>query len=320
MQNLKDRLMTMNIFEYLFSVKNDSDKIHKNITILGITIKIKKNKKPIKPIKIQNWGVTISDNSIAILANGPSLRDTFNDVDDYKFIAKKDIFVMNSFMQDEQFFVLKPKYLCIMDEAYWIQPKHLHKRFEKDREQLKKVNWDMIFFMPKQAKQDNAFKKLLSENKYIKPKYINITTPFKTKDKYLFNLYKENKAMPEPQSVLVACIYIAINLGYKNIFLYGADNSWHLSLIVNDDNIPCFMDKHFYDKKEVIKYEPLYKTYTDKEFVKIREEFEAMVILHKSYEKIREYSQVMGSNIYNLSKFSCIDVFDRKFVKQEKSN
>lgn len=41
----------------------------------------------------------------------------------------------------------------------------------------------------------------------------------------IFNMYKENKMLPIMQNVLVGCIYIAINLGYKKIFIYGADHS-----------------------------------------------------------------------------------------------
>ena len=308
----------MNVFEYLFSVKNDSDKIYKNITILGITIKIKRYKKLKNPIKIQNWGVTISNDSIAILGNGPSLKDTFNDANDYNFIAKKDIFVVNSFVQSEEFFILKPKYLCLMDPNYWGATIRLYERFKKDYEQLKKVNWDMIIFMPRQASQNNIFKNLLSENnKYIKFNYIN-TTPSQVENKnLLYDLYKKNEAMPDVHNVLVGCMYIAINLGYKNIYLYGADHSWHLSLIVNDDNIPCIISKHFYNKKEVVDYTPLYKSQTEKETIKIGEEFEAYAALHKSYEKLEEYSQAMGANIYNLSKFSCIDAFRRKFIDKK---
>lgn len=51
--------MPRNIFEHLFSVRNDNDKIHKNITIFGANIKVKRWKyRKIKFTgKSQNCGV-----------------------------------------------------------------------------------------------------------------------------------------------------------------------------------------------------------------------------------------------------------------------
>ena len=41
---------------------------------------------------------------------------------------------------------------------------------------------------------------------------------------------------------------------------------------------------------------------------------------HEMYEILDDYSKYMGAKIYNLSEFSCIDAFDRKFNIQEGSN
>lgn len=308
--------MARNIFEYLFSVRNDSDDIHKNIAIFGLKIKIKrwKYRKLKFTGKIQNWGCTIDGDSIAILGNGPSLRDTLNDVDDYKFITNREICVVNSFVCDEQFFIIKPKYYVLMDPDYWAtnQSQNVIKKVNDMCENLSKVDWKLSFFMPKKYNENNIFKNLYKENKYIKFYYINTETAQIHNKYFLYNLYKENQASPIMQNVLVACIYIAINLGYKNIFIYGADHSWHLSLIVNGDNIPCIIDKHFYDKGELT-YTPLYKNGTgEKEYMRLSEEFENFVRVHKQYEILEEYSQFMGATIYNLSKFSCIDAFRRK--------
>ena len=51
--------------------------------------------------------------------------------------------------------------------------------------------------------------------------------------------------MPFSQNVLVAAIYISLNLGYKNIYLLGADHSWAHDVSVNDDNQLCLNDRHF---------------------------------------------------------------------------
>lgn len=82
-------------------------------------------------------------------------------------------------------------------------------------------------------------------------------------------------------------------------------------MIVNKDNIPCIIDKHFYDKGELT-YIPIYKDDKKKEYIKLSEEFETYVRVHKQYEMLEKYSRFMGATIYNFSKFSCIDAFRRK--------
>lgn len=297
-----------------FFYKKEQDLIHNIITICGIKFKTKK-KFDIKNCQVNNFGIEIENDELAILANGPSLKDTFKDEKDYNFIKSKDIMVVNSFMLDEQFFILKPKYLCLMDPIYWSTDasERIKEVLNRNFEKLKEVNWQLIIFMPKTAIENNCLLKLLETNKNIIFNYIN-TENVPIKDKNILHcLYKENKTMPFVQNVLIACIYIAINLGYKNIFLYGTDHSWHLSLITREDNIPCLIDKHFYDKKETTEYQPIYKDSEDTIPFRISELFNAYGRVHEQYELLEDYSKVMGAKIYNLSKFSCIDAFDRNY-------
>ena len=303
----------MNIFERIFSVRNDIDDVHKNITILGLKIKCKRWKyRKIKfSGKVQNWGVNIESDSIAILGNGPSLTQTLNDPNDYHFIVNKDICVVNALPIYEDFFKLKPKYLCFMDEAYWdTNPSQkVMKQINDICENLKKVYWELKIFMRIPAKQNNIFQKIV-QNKHIKYIYICANDDIQLKNKeYLFNLYKEDRVSPILLNVLIGCIYMAINLGYKKIYLYGADHSWHLSMIVNEDNNVCFEDKYFYNNELTHKTS---KNSLEISTQKISEIFKISAQLYKQYEMLEEYSQFMGATIYNFSKFSCIDAFRRK--------
>ena len=306
----------MKIIEKIFSIKNDENKTHKIITLFGIKLKIKKNFKYLNNnAQINNFGINTTEKDVVILGNGPSLRDTFADKNDYDFIKNKDIFVVNSFVQSEQFFTLKPKYLCLMDPIYWSlnQSKENSDLIDTDYKCLLKVDWDFTIFMPNAAFENCVFKNLMQENKHIKFKFIN-TRVFSKHEKYRYIEYKQNTAMPAVQNVLVSCLYLAINIGYKNIFIYGADHSWHLSLIVNNDNIPCIIDKHCYDKENVTNYTPIYKDATHLNPFKISELFNAYKIVHEQYEILENYSKYMNSQIYNMSKFSCIDAFARKKI------
>lgn len=206
-----------------------------------------------------------------------------------------------------------------MDPIYWgtTPSDNIKTIIEADYEKLKNVSWNLFVFMPNAALENNVFKGLLETNPYIKFIYINTNT-IQTKDRnLLYSLYKSNNAMPAVQNVLVSCLYLAINIGYKNIFVYGADHSWHLSLIVNENNIPCLIDKHFYDKSENIQYTPIYKDVSETIPFKISELFQAYSIVHEQYNILEDYSKYIGAKIHNLSKFSCIDAFERKFNKKE---
>ncbi len=312
----------MKILEQIFSVKNNEEGTHKIITVMGVKIKFKKKYRNVNltNIKTNNFGISKNTTDVVILGNGPSLKDTFADKNDYDFIKNKDIFVVNSFVQSEHFFELKPRYLCLMDPIYWggdNSSQNIKAHIEADYEKLKNVSWNLFVFMPNAALENNVFKGLLKTNPYIKFIYINTNTK-QTKDRnLLYSLYKTNKAMPAVQNVLVSCLYLAINIGYQNIFVYGADHSWHLSLIVNEDNIPCIIDKHCYDNNEISHYTPVYKDVGQTIPFKISELFKAYSIAHEQYEILEDYSKYMGAKIHNLSKFSCIDAFERNFNRRE---
>lgn len=313
----------MKLLEQIFSIKNNETKTRKIITIMGVKIKFKTHRSlNLKNIETNDFGISKNSFDVVILGNGPSLKDTFLDSDDYKFIKDKDIFVVNSFVQSEYFFELKPKFLCLMDPIYWgtTPSNNIKALIEADYEKLKNVSWNLFVFMPNAALDNNVFKDLLKINSYIKFIYINTNTVETQDMDLLYSLYKQNKAMPTVQNVLVSCLYCAINIGYKNIFVYGADHSWHLSLIVNENNIPCIIDKHFYDKSETIQYTPIYKDVSQTTPFKISELFQAYSIAHNQYNILEDYSNYMGTKIYNLSKFSCIDAFERKYDKKERIN
>lgn len=104
------------------------------------------------------------------MGNGPGLTQTLNDPNDYNFIVNKDICVVNAFPADEHFFILKPKYLVIMDPAYFVanQAQIVIKQINDICDNLSNIDWKLTFFMPMQAKQNNVFRKRLKENKYIR--------------------------------------------------------------------------------------------------------------------------------------------------------
>ena len=306
----------MNFLQKIFSVKNDGNSCYKIMKVLGIKIKIKAKEQKIDLSKpVNNFGILSEMNKVVILANGPSLSDTLKDSAFWNFVKNKDVICVNSFPMTEYFFKVKPKYLVYMDPGYWCkQPITLEKKLIKDTiKNIKKADWNIYIILPNTAKEWNWFINVVEEKDNIKFIYLNISDSSK-QGVGKFIDYKENIAMPSPQNVLVACIYCAINIGYKNIYIFGADHTWHLALVVGDDNSVCIQDKHFYDGKEKIEMTPMYKDPTGKDPFTMKQLMRAYMIVYEKYEILEEYSKFMGCQIYNMSKVSYIDAFERKKI------
>lgn len=301
----------MKILETMFSVKNNRDKTHKIITFLGIKIKIKK--KFDKNAKTNNFGVIKDKTDVVILGNGPSLKDSLDNPKFWEFIKDKDVVCVNTFPSTESFLKIKPSYLVLMDHGYWCKNIIDSERalIKQNIDNIKNIDWDLYIFMPIQAKKWNWFKEIEQNNEHIKLIYINADDTTIKNDEEKFLRYKTNIFMPSPQNVLIGCLYCSINIGYKNIYIFGADHTWHLALVVRDDNLLCIKDSHFYDKEEP-KLTPLYKNPEGKDPFTMREIMRAYMIVYEKYEVLEKYSKYMGSKIYNMSKISCIDAFERK--------
>ena len=120
--------------------------------------------------------------------------------------------------------------------------------------------------------------------------------------------YKKGLSMPKAQNVLVPSIFNAINMGYKEICLYGVDHSWTRTLCVNNQNLVCAIDSHFYDTTEK-KMEPYLKR--PGESFMLHELLRAFANMFESYQILRNYADYMGCRIINYTKDSFIDAFER---------
>lgn len=240
-----------------------------------------------------------------ILGNGPSLADSLieyaSNLDKYQLIA------VNSFALTKEYELLKPAYYVIHDPAFWTAKHELpSKVFDAIR---KKTDWSMTLYIPTKAQKNNSVNSLASDK--IQIVYYNYTVYKGFRDLGFF-FFKRNLAMPQSQNVLVACLYLAINNGFKNIYILGADHTWHENLAVNENNILCLKDFHFYDNGAEINLKPFRKGLDTTETHKVSEIFEIWAKVFRGYEMIASYARKTRTNIYNSSKVTFIDAFERK--------
>jgi hypothetical protein len=117
--------------------------------------------------------------------------------------------------------------------------------------------------------------------------------------------------MPQSQNVLVAAIFLGINMSFKKIYVFGADHSWHEHLHVNEENILCLKHIHFYENEENVSFVPFYKGAHLKETFSVAEIFATWAKVFNGYSALNHYANSRGCKIYNASEVSFIDAFER---------
>ena len=119
--------------------------------------------------------------------------------------------------------------------------------------------------------------------------------------------------MPRPHNVLIANIKVAIELKYKQVFLFGADHSWMKEIFVTEDNQVYLTQKHFYDEKTA-KADVMYYG-TKNERRNIAQVLEKFVHSFNSYYLLNDYAKKSGVEVYNATRGSFIDAFPRIELK-----
>ena len=118
--------------------------------------------------------------------------------------------------------------------------------------------------------------------------------------------------MPRCSNVLCGCLFLAVNMGYKKIYLFGADHSWHEEWKMTDDNVLLGRTPHFDDTADAYKKHQMYDSIEMKDPLKIHSLFWWGYKAFYDYHVINEYSTVKNATIFNASEKSYIDAFKRE--------
>ena len=236
-----------------------------------------------------------------ILGNGPSLKQELTENFNFFLARNKNILCVNLLCEDPVFYELKPSYYIITDEGFWNETNderilNIQKQFVL---KMQSVNWDFTLFIPNDGK--TYFENKLN-NKFVKICYYN-RTPVNGFKCIRHFLYRKDLGMPAPHNVLIAAIFVFINMGYKNINVYGADHSWVADLYVDENNDLWSYQNHFYDDKKVAFKLKKGSLYTG---------LQGIVKAFESYQLLREYSESIGAKIINRTKKSFLDIFEYK--------
>ncbi|MCR9253056.1 MAG: hypothetical protein NXI20_21770 [bacterium] len=252
-----------------------------------------------------------------ILGNGPSLK---NQLENRSFLSNKSKIAVNYFARTDEFTEIKPDIYVICSPEYFTAEK---KKDYRDQRIItlnaiaEKTTWPMFFVVPALAKKNREWRKPLEQNKNVHIIYMN-TTPvegFNASNNFFF---RKLLGMPRPHNVLVPSVWLAINIGFKKIYLAGADHSWLPEVWVTEENEVLLSQKHFYDKQTTSQTsdinkptpKPMFKG-TSEEKRKLHEVLEKFYLSFKSYWVLRSFADNKKVDVYNITKGSFIDAFDR---------
>ncbi len=243
----------------------------------------------------------VKSDTCVILGNGPSLNASIEH--HLAFIKENEMFCVNMFANSNLFQTLKPQNYLLLDEAF-LNPNHKLASIAVQNI-VKNTIWPMNLFLTNKFKKSTDFISKIESNKNIRVYYFNYLI-FEGFDKLKFWFFSKNLAMPQCQNVLVALIFKSINLGFKNILIFGADHTWHETLRLDENNKLILNDIHFYgsNKIEINDQFETHKSYMAAQFLSLHKAF-------KGYEVLAKYAKYKGTIIKNASERSYIDVFDK---------
>lgn len=248
------------------------------------------------------------DQSVIVLGNGPSLKnDILNNLDIFE---RSSLAVVNHFCHSEFFFQLKPKSYFLLDPAFFVNADSLESVKKTFQILTKEVDWNIVFYIPNENRK-SVFAQELKKIKQFQVHFVNYVPAkggFQWVNHLLFDL---NLAMPQCQNVLIYALFIIAKKGTEQIFLFGAENDWHANVKVNKENFLVLYDSHLYEEEKSATEKILYTSSDKSKKTTMVDLLESSVKVFKGYGVIRNYAQKKKVRIYNCSKNSLIDTFER---------
>lgn len=234
---------------------------------------------------------------LIIMGNGPSLADTMRRYPDV--LKRNTLMAVNFAANAEEFYELRPRYYVLADPIFFSGGNDkvdllMHNLTER-------VDWHMTLFVPM-----NQVGRVKAAGSSIDVKGFNFigaggfgwfTRP----------AYRSGRAMPRPRNVLIPSIMIGMRLGFKEIYVAGADHSWTRTLDVDNQNRVVTVQPHFY-KDDEAESRRVASVYRD---IHMHDILLSFHIAFKAYFDIEKYARGEGVDIINVTPGSFIDAFRR---------
>ena len=235
---------------------------------------------------------------IIIMGNGPSLADT---IKEHSYALRKyPTIAVNFAANTNEFQTLQPHYYILADPHFFDKPDDPN--VARLIENIQNVGWKMTIFLPFEARGRCR----LVANDNLSICYYN-AVGIEGFQWFTDFAYKCNLGMPRPRNVLIPAIMVALGMGYKEVYVVGADHTWSKTLSVDEDNRVVSIQPHFYkeDEKEV---ERIRKDYISRPLHSI---FYSYYVAFRAYFVITDYAERHNCKVFNSTPNSFIDALPR---------
>ncbi len=245
------------------------------------------------------------DKPLIILGNGPSLRQTI-DAYSHDVLPRYPLMAVNFAANAPEFTLLRPRYYILADPLFFASSSD--KKVAQLWENFARlVEWRMTIYVPmKHVARVRLHNPMISVAGF---NFIGLEgTGWFTRA-----AFDAGRGMPRPRNVLIPALMVGIKLGYKNIYITGADHSWTKTLDVDDENRVVTVQPHFYrdDEHEARRVALIYEN------IHMHDILESFSIAFRSYFAVEKYARRRGIDIYNATPGSFIDAFRRRLLPQE---
>lgn len=234
---------------------------------------------------------------LIIMGNGPSLADTMRCCAPQ--LEANALMAVNFAPNTEEFYSLRPEYLVLADPIFFAGGNDKVTLLWQNLQ--KRVDWPLTVFVP----MANV-RSVSTANSQVSVKGFNFIGAGGF-GAFTRRLYRSGRAMPRPRNVLIPSIMIGIRLGYKEIYLTGADHSWTRTLDVDEQNRVVTVQPHFY-KDDEAESRRVASVYRD---IHMHDILLSFHIAFKSYFDIERFARGEGVRVINATPGSFIDAFER---------
>ncbi len=240
----------------------------------------------------------LDNQALVILGNGLSLRKVLDDSPE--LLRGHRLMAVNFFGNTPEFQALKPEFYTLADPHFFRNPNDPN--VAALMRNLAAVAWPLTLFVPAGAKISGGLERV-----------VNITIcryncvgveGFDWLERLAFS---RHRGMPRPRNVLIPSIMLGLWMGFKRMYLLGADHSWLGMLSVDEQNRVATVQPHFYKDNE----RELSRIKADYIKRPLHEVLRGFYLAFKSYHTIEPYARSIGAVVYNSTPGSFIDAFER---------
>lgn len=219
-----------------------------------------------------------------ILATGPSIKHQ-----DLKLLRGETCIAVSNFFVHPDYAIIDPKYYCIAP----YHPPITEDAWQKWMDEIEKGTRDAkMFFGITDINRNEARGRFKNRDLF----YLCFGGLW---DRKLPHNVEISRTIPRPQSVTIMALYIALYMGFKEIYLLGCDHDWLLH--INDS-------RHFYPEKSHAMVKSGYDEWFQED---LEEQFQAYITLWRQYKGIREIANRNGAQIFNATEGGLLDIFPR---------